>query len=161
MSSSLLVTMIMAIGARRYLLELALYDIDGKHLFRFTYQTGFRGAVVQFAGGFVQDGFLAEENFGLSSKWRRTWMAWTFNCSPCHRKLFRTMNSLYLHRRANPCKCDPLYNIVEDILAAGGACLNGCSNAWGHRLGRMWLVLGRELVVPEPRGPIEAVGFGA
>jgi len=40
------------------------YDIDNKHLFRLTWQTGFRGAVgVQFAGGFVQDGFLAQDNF--------------------------------------------------------------------------------------------------
>lgn len=41
-----------------------LYDIDNTHLFRITWQTGFRGAVgVHYAGGFVQDGFLAEENF--------------------------------------------------------------------------------------------------
>ncbi|MCJ8318602.1 MAG: TonB-dependent receptor plug domain-containing protein [Colwellia sp.] len=40
------------------------YDIDNQHLFRLTWQTGFRGAVgVQFAGGFVQDGFLAQDNF--------------------------------------------------------------------------------------------------
>jgi len=42
----------------------AFYDIDNTHLFRLSWQTGFRGAVgVQFSGGFVQDGFLAEENF--------------------------------------------------------------------------------------------------
>jgi len=40
------------------------YDLDNKHLFRVTWQTGFRGAVgVQFSGGFVQDGLLAEDNF--------------------------------------------------------------------------------------------------
>lgn len=40
------------------------YDIDNNHLFRLTWQTGFRGAVgVQFSGGFVQDGFLAQDNF--------------------------------------------------------------------------------------------------
>jgi len=42
------------------------YDIDSTHLFRLSWQTGFRGAVgVQFSGGFVQDGFLAEENFSV------------------------------------------------------------------------------------------------
>jgi outer membrane receptor protein involved in Fe transport len=41
-----------------------LYDIDSAHLFRLSWQSGFRGAVgVQFSGGFVQDGFLAEDNF--------------------------------------------------------------------------------------------------
>ena len=41
-----------------------LYDINNTHLFRLTWQTGFRGPVgVHYAGGFVQDGFLAEENF--------------------------------------------------------------------------------------------------
>ncbi|WP_164503476.1 TonB-dependent receptor plug domain-containing protein [Pleionea sediminis] len=40
------------------------FDLGNDQLLRFTYQTGFRGAVgVQYAGGFVQDGFLAEENF--------------------------------------------------------------------------------------------------
>ncbi len=40
------------------------YALSEKHQFRLTWQTGFRGAVgVQFSGGFVQDGFLAEENF--------------------------------------------------------------------------------------------------
>jgi len=44
----------------------AFYDLDNTHLFRLSWQTGFRGAVgVQFSGGFVQDGLLAEENFGV------------------------------------------------------------------------------------------------
>jgi len=42
------------------------YDIDNTHLFRLSWQTGFRGAVgIQFSGGFVQDGFLAEESFSV------------------------------------------------------------------------------------------------
>lgn len=42
------------------------YQLLDHHLFRLSWQTGFRGAVgVQFAGGFVQDGFLAQENFSV------------------------------------------------------------------------------------------------
>jgi len=42
------------------------YHIDDIHLFRITWQTGFRGGVgVQYSGGFVQDGLLAEENFSV------------------------------------------------------------------------------------------------
>ncbi|WP_144393927.1 TonB-dependent receptor plug domain-containing protein [Pleionea sediminis] len=42
----------------------ALFALDENQLFRVTFQTGFRGAVsVQYGGGFVQDGLLAESNF--------------------------------------------------------------------------------------------------
>jgi len=42
------------------------YDFNIHHLVRVSFQSGFRGAVgVQFSGGFVQDGFLAEENFNV------------------------------------------------------------------------------------------------
>uniref|UniRef100_UPI0018AB78EE TonB-dependent receptor plug domain-containing protein n=1 Tax=Aliikangiella sp. G2MR2-5 TaxID=2788943 RepID=UPI0018AB78EE len=41
-----------------------LYRFDEYHQLRISWQTGFRGAVgVQFSGGYVQDGFLAQENF--------------------------------------------------------------------------------------------------
>jgi len=42
----------------------ALWKTNDSNQFRLSIQTGFRGAVgVHFAGGFVQDGFLAESNF--------------------------------------------------------------------------------------------------
>ena len=41
-----------------------LYSPNKKSNFRISWQTGFRGAVgVQFTGGYMQDGFLAQENF--------------------------------------------------------------------------------------------------
>lgn len=42
----------------------ALYEVSDRLLWRFTWQTGFRGAVgVHYSGGFLQDGLLREENF--------------------------------------------------------------------------------------------------
>lgn len=41
-----------------------MYQLDSQHALRLSWQTGFRGAVgVQYSGGFVQDGLLAQENF--------------------------------------------------------------------------------------------------
>lgn len=41
-----------------------IYSPSSQHTLRLSWQSGFRGAVgVQFAGGFVQDGFLAQQNF--------------------------------------------------------------------------------------------------
>lgn len=43
-----------------------LYDVNARHSIRLSWQSGFRGAVgLQFSGGFVQDGLLAQENFQL------------------------------------------------------------------------------------------------
>ncbi|MDF3032141.1 MAG: TonB-dependent receptor, partial [Moraxellaceae bacterium] len=43
-----------------------LYSPSPQHTLRLSWQSGFRGAAgVQFAGGFVQDGFLAQQNFAV------------------------------------------------------------------------------------------------
>lgn len=115
----------------------ALYDIDGKHLFRFTYQTGFRGAVgVQFAGGFVQDGFLAEENFGAFQQVAKDMDGVDIQLQSVSPETVQNYELAYTYTEG-PTRVNAIlfYNIVEDILAAGGACLNGCSNTWGTPVG--------------------------
>lgn len=43
-----------------------LFERNERQFWRLSWQTGFRGAVgVQYSGGFVQDGLLAEQNFAL------------------------------------------------------------------------------------------------
>ncbi|MFC3094490.1 hypothetical protein DRW07_13625 [Alteromonas sediminis] len=57
-----------------------LYDVEKTHLFRLTWQTGFRGAVgVQFTGGFVQDGLLAQSNFPIANAWADSYGDFNFD----------------------------------------------------------------------------------
>ncbi len=56
---------------------------DQKHFWRMSWQTGFRGAVgVQTAGGFIQDGFLAENNFDAVNQVANTFADFDFDGDP-------------------------------------------------------------------------------
>ncbi len=58
----------------------ALYQVNRNSMVRLAWQTGFRGAVgVQFAGGFVQDGFLSEQNFDDVNAIATTYADFNFN----------------------------------------------------------------------------------
>jgi len=105
------------------------YDIDNKHLFRATWQTGFRGAVgVQFSGGFVQDGFLAQENFPSLNDIAETEADFNFDgiANNDNRTLQKvapeTIENIELAYTyiTNEIKFESIffYSIVEDILAA-------------------------------------------
>ena len=61
----------------------AVLTYDESHSFRVSLQSGFRGAVgVQFAGGFVQDGLLAQENFEHANNISNTNVDVNFNGNP-------------------------------------------------------------------------------
>ncbi len=105
------------------------YDIDNKHLFRITWQTGFRGAVgVQFSGGFVQDGFLAQDNFSALNSIAETEADFNFDgiASNDDRQLQEvvpeTIENIELAYTYNDStlKFETVlfYSVVEDILTA-------------------------------------------
>jgi len=120
------------------------YDIDNKHLFRITWQTGFRGAVgVQFSGGFVQDGFLAQDNFAKLNDLSQSHADFNFdgiagNDSKQLKSVEpETIESLELAYSFNEktLKINGVifYNIIEDILAAEANGYQGL--AFGDKVG--------------------------
>lgn len=122
----------------------ALYAIDKKNLFRVTWQTGFRGAVgVQFAGGFVQDGLLAEENFEFINGFANTVVDFNFDgdgsndngqLNPVTPETIESFELAYSYTsdilRFNGVI---FFNIVEDILAAQAHGYEGL--AFGDQVG--------------------------
>ncbi len=120
------------------------YDIDNKHLFRITWQTGFRGAVgVQFSGGFGQDGFLAEDNFAALNNLAQSHADFNFDGIAANdtKKLKsvkpETIESLelaYTLTQAN-LKFNSVFffNSIEDILAAEANGYEGL--AFGDKVG--------------------------
>jgi len=106
-----------------------LYDIENTHLFRVTWQSGFRGAVgVQFAGGFVQDGFLAEENFSAVNTVADTLADFDFDgiasndtahLSPLKPESIQSLELAYqFTRKGLRVNSVVFFNRVEDILIA-------------------------------------------
>ena len=120
------------------------YDINQQHLFRLTWQTGFRGAVgVQFAGGFVQDGFLAQDNFASVNKIATTnadfdWDGDASNDSKTLNTVVpETIESLELSYSYNGdnliVSSVVFFNTLEDILAAEAHSYNGLG--YGDQVG--------------------------
>ncbi|WP_169726047.1 TonB-dependent receptor plug domain-containing protein [Aestuariibacter salexigens] len=107
----------------------ALYDINNRHLFRFTWQTGFRGAVgVQFAGGFVQDGLLAQTNFAVANEWAESNGDFDFDgiagnnikqLTPVEPETIESIELSYQYSQESlQINSIIFYNTFEDILAA-------------------------------------------
>lgn len=100
-----------------------------KHFLRLSWQTGFRGAVgVQYSGGFVQDGFLAEDNFDSVNQIAATLADFDFDGDPTNDQ--RTLTPLqpetistfelahhYVDQNIQV-RTVFFHNTVEDILAA-------------------------------------------
>lgn len=106
-----------------------IYDMDNTHLFRVTWQTGFRGAVgVQFAGGYVQDGFLAEENFHVVNSMADTQADFNWDgigtndtgyLSSVKPETVESLELAYTYSKANIMFNTVLFfNTVEDIITA-------------------------------------------
>jgi len=105
------------------------YDINNTHLFRLSWQSGFRGAVgVQFAGGFVQDGLLAEENFSVVNSLAITNVDFDFDgiaandngsLQPVRPETIESLELAYTYSGAERSFNAVLFfSAVEDILAA-------------------------------------------
>ncbi|WP_100642955.1 TonB-dependent receptor plug domain-containing protein [Alteromonas facilis] len=112
----------------------ALYDINGVHLIRFTWQTGFRGAVgVQYSGGFVQDGLLAQSNFDIANELAVLNADFNFDgivgndlktLTPVEPETIESFEISYQYSQERwQINGVAFYNTVEDILAAD-------ANAW-------------------------------
>jgi len=123
----------------------ALFDIDNTHLFRLSYQTGFRGAVgVQFAGGFVQDGFLSEGNFDTVNGLDQDLVDTDFsgdgtddgaiNLKAVDPETIKNFELAYTFTHDNTrINAIAFYNIVEDILTAAAHSYDGLG--WGDKVG--------------------------
>ncbi len=120
------------------------YDIDNKHLFRLTWQTGFRGAVgVQFAGGFVQDGFLAQDNFSALNDLAQSNADFNFDgiaandtgkLKTVEPETIESLEFAYIYTEGN-LKFNGVifFNIIKDILAAEANGYEGL--AFGDKVG--------------------------
>jgi len=120
------------------------YVIDNKHLFRITWQTGFRGAVgVQFSGGFVQDGFLAQDNFSALNNLGQSHADFNFdgiaandskNLKSVKPETIESLELAYTLTQAN-LKFNGVvfFNTIEDILAAEANGYEGL--AFGDKVG--------------------------
>jgi len=105
------------------------YDHNNKHLIRFSWQTGFRGAVgVQFAGGFVQDGLLAQDNFAVLNDLAQSHADFNFDgiaandtgeLKPVEPETLESYELSYAYNYKN-IKFDGVifFNFIEDIIAA-------------------------------------------
>ncbi len=106
-----------------------LYDPNPTHLWRLSWQSGFRGAVgVQYAGGFVQDGFLAESNFDAFEQRALEINGTAPMLDPLSPETIQTLELAYRFEDRNLSLSSILfYNRIEDILVAQGTCLDGCN----------------------------------
>lgn len=105
------------------------YNPNENHFVRVSWQTGFRGAVgVQYAGGFVQDGFLAENNFEAVNQVATTLADFDFDgnpnndtrtLSPVEPETIATFEIAHHYIKDNlQIRTVLFHNTVEDILAA-------------------------------------------
>lgn len=105
------------------------YRPNQNHFLRISWQTGFRGAVgVQYSGGFVQDGFLAEDNFDAVNQVATSLADFDFDGDPSNDSRTLTAvkpETISTFELAHHYVEDNLqvrtvlfHNTVEDILAA-------------------------------------------